>query len=100
MKTRYALLLLLAGLFIGSLAQRTTAQVQAELTNFNHVKMRVNSTALDLADVMFEANSPPVTVTTLKDIFDKVDGRARTGDLSAALVMYRLHQLQAAKKAK
>lgn len=94
MKPTYILLLLSAGLLVGSFAQRTSAQAPAEPVKATKVELRTNTNALDLAQLMYELKAPEVRVTALKDIFDKIDGRARSGDMSAAVTMYRLFQLQ------
>ena len=89
-----ASLFLLAGILVGTFTSGGAAQDPVRVKDAAAVNVYTNRTALDLAEIMFAKKVPRVAATTLKEIFDKVDGRARSGDLTAALVMYRLSELQ------
>ena len=94
-------LLLAVGILIGSFATHSSGQDPVRVNATGGVEVYADRNAQELADLISRSGQAnKITDTQLQDIYAKIEGRARVGDLRSALVLFRIAEGQRQKKKK
>ena len=87
--------LLVLGILIGSLASPSSGQNPVRVDTSKSVVVYTDRNAQELSDIVLRLQqAKPVTDEQLQDIYARIEGRAHAGDLSSALIVFRIAEAQ------